>query len=122
MPPCYQICYRGEVHVLIHSVDMGMIVGDAFKELLNCSIDMKAYMDSRALFHVVTRNSTTAGRRLPVNIFALRESQENEELKRFGWIKGIENPADVLTKEWLSERSVMWTSMTGSNLNVDPVC
>lgn len=110
-----------EVHALIHAVDIGMIVRDALNELLNRNVEMEAFVDSRTLFNVVTKNSNTAERRLQIDIFALRESYKNGELKRIGWIKGNENPADVLTKELLSDASPMSLLMKSNRFNVEPV-
>lgn len=43
-----------DVHVLIHVVDVVMLVQDALIELLGRTIEMKAFLDSRTLFNIVT--------------------------------------------------------------------
>lgn len=110
-----------EVHALIHAVDVVTLIGDALNELLGRTIALEAYVDSRSLFKVVTKNRNTAERRLQNDMFALRDSYQTGELKSIGWIQGKENPADALAKDVVSERSALWRLMTESTLNVDPI-
>lgn len=71
-----------EVQALLHALDIGTIVRDALKELLNPSADMEAFVESKTLFNVVTKTSKTAERQLQIDIFALMESYRDAEMKR----------------------------------------
>lgn len=63
-----------EVEVMIHAIDMGMIVQVALNESLDRSAEMETFVDSRALFKMITKDSNTVERLLRVDIFVLRES------------------------------------------------
>lgn len=66
-----------EVSALIHAVRMGMILPDALNELLNQSVEMKAFVDRRTMFNVVAKNGNTTESRMLINIIALRERYKN---------------------------------------------
>lgn len=53
-----------EVHALVHAVDMGMLIKETISKVMSQEIAMEAYVDSGALFNIITRNSSTAERRL----------------------------------------------------------
>jgi hypothetical protein len=55
--------------------------------------------DSFSLYKCLVKLGTTKGKRLMIDIMALRQSHERRELAEIRWINGKDNPADAMTKE-----------------------
>lgn len=63
-----------EVHALIHAVEIGMLMKEILGELMNWEIKMEAYVESRTLFKVIAKNSSTAEHCLQIDVFSLKEN------------------------------------------------
>ena len=55
--------------------------------------------DSKCLFDVVTKNSSTLEKRLMIDISATREYYKRGEISELGHVLTSHNPADAFTKE-----------------------
>lgn len=59
---------------------------------------MMMFTDSKCLFDVITKNTTTTEKRLMIDVQTIREAYEKMEISDVGWIRSEQNPADALTK------------------------
>lgn len=59
---------------------------------------LKLYTDSKCLFDVITKNTTTVEKRLIIDLQSARESYEKMEISDIAKIPSKANPADALTK------------------------
>jgi len=87
-----------EILALVTGFDHAFIVKHAILELLDISVPIDAFIDSRTTFNCVAKNASTIEKRLQIDVAALRESYTRKELNCLGWIPGSMNPADGLTK------------------------
>ena len=61
-------------------------------------IPLTILTDSKSLFDVITKSSTTSERRLMIDITAVRNAYNDQELSDVGFIRTKYNPADAFTK------------------------
>ena len=91
-------CLGGETLALADAVDMAIAMRTDFELIVGKKFPISIYTDSRSLFDVITRNTTTTEKRLMVDIRAIREAYEHMEISDVAWIRSENNPADALTK------------------------
>lgn len=89
----------GEVHTLVHAVGIEMLLREALDEVLLWGMNLEACVDIITLVNNVTKKSTTAERRLLVDVFAVNECYQKAEMKEIGWIQQKENATYVLTEK-----------------------
>jgi hypothetical protein len=56
------------------------------------------YIDSFSLYECLVKLGTTYEKRLMIDIIAIRQSYERQEIAEIIWITGDSNPADSMTK------------------------
>jgi hypothetical protein len=66
--------------------------------VLKRSVDMLMFTDSLSLFDVIKKLSTTAEKRLMIDLLVLRKAYDRMEIARLAFIRTNWNPADALTK------------------------
>lgn len=54
--------------------------------------------DSKSLFDVVSKGSTTSGKRIMVDIHSIRIANQSHKISNIGFVRSSENIADGLTK------------------------
>ena len=109
-----------EIHALVYGFDNAYVARDMLEELLAKQVHIDSYVESRALFYVVTKNSSTLEKRLQIDVFALRESHARGELRYLAWVLGDQNYADGLTKGIFSDAHPLWEVMTTNKLQIEP--
>ena len=62
------------------------------------NIHLIVYTDSYSLYKCLVKLRTTQEKRLIIDIMALRQSYERQELFKVQWINGQDNPANAMTK------------------------
>jgi hypothetical protein len=87
-----------EVLGLVYGWDQAFVVQHTIQEVLGRTVPVDAYVDSRTTFDCVAKNAVTLEKRLAIDVSALRQSHSLGELSRIGWVPGIHNPADGLTR------------------------
>ncbi|KAI1001862.1 hypothetical protein K3495_g6346 [Podosphaera aphanis] len=91
-----------EVYGMVGGVDMGYAIATTinliFSQLKLPDIPMIVCTDSYSLYECLVKLGTTKEKRLMIDIMALRQSYERRELYEIRWIKGLDNPADAMTK------------------------
>ena len=66
--------------------------------LLSRRIPLQIFTDSKTLFDVIVRGSTTRERRLMIDIYATRQAYRRDEIADIGLIRSEYNLADCMTK------------------------
>lgn len=108
-----------EIHGLTYGWDNAYIGKTMLEEILGKEIKIDVYVDSKTLFNIITKYSTTMEKRLQIDVAAIRESAERRELNRFGWIPGTANPADALTKETVKNSNPLRSLLNSNRLFLD---
>ena len=67
------------------------------EEVLERHVDLDGYVDSKELFNVESKYTTTLEKRLKIDVHTMRKSQNNGQLPRVGRIPTYNNCADGLT-------------------------
>ena len=67
------------------------------ENILRKTIPLKMLTDSKSIFDVITKPSTTTKKRLLINIKAIREGYENLENSNVGFVRSNNNQADAFT-------------------------
>lgn len=66
--------------------------------LLERKVRIRAFLDSKSLFDVITRNKKTTEKRLMVDVIAMREVYVKMEIDDMRWIRSERNPSDALNQ------------------------
>lgn len=110
-----------EVHGLVLGFDFAFTLCKLLLERLQRPVPMGAYVVSRTLFNMVSKDCGTTERLLFIDPFALRKSYEQGEISRLGWLPGTYNAAYGLIKPTLSKSSPLWRLMKTNQLLMIPV-
>lgn len=89
------------------------------QEMSGLIVAIDVYVDSKTLLDVVSKDGGTTEKRLQIDLFALKESQDRGELTRLSWITGKSNPADALTKESLGNGTPLWDLMKSNKVDME---
>ena len=87
-----------EVYAFADAFDYAYVIRHDLEEILNQCIPLQIMTDSRSLFDVIVRNSTTSDRRLMIDIKDVRESYESQKISHVGFVRSEDNPANAFTK------------------------
>ncbi len=109
-----------EVHGLIYGFDNAFVAKEMLREILGENLPIDGIVDSRTLFNVVAKNSSTLEKRLQIDVHSLRESHDRGELRYLAWAPGEENVADELTKTLVKEHHLLWKLMITNKIEVNP--
>lgn len=88
----------GETYAFADGLDYGLSLKHDLEQMLGRKLGLRMFTDSKSLFDVISKNSTTTEKRLMVDVQAMREAYERMELSDVAWVKSEDNPADSLTK------------------------
>ena len=96
-----------ETLAAVEAVDNAYLLSAIGGELLNQErLQIDLYTDNRSLFDAVNTTNAMLDKRMRVDIAALREMSEKNEVK-FMWVETKFQLADVLTKKEASKRKVL---------------
>ena len=87
-----------EVYAFADAFDYVYVMKHDLEQILDKRIPLQMFTDSKSLFDVIVKNSTTAERRLMIDIKDVRESYEQLKISNVGFVRSEDNPADALTK------------------------
>ncbi len=68
------------------------------EKLLDRRVSLSTFTDSKSLFNFITKCSQTQGRRLLIDLQAVRDAYTVDEVRNLGFIRSPNNPANGLTK------------------------
>ena len=80
------------------AIPLCMTVNQIMDQLALPMVPLIVCTDSRSLYECLVKLGTTKEKRLMIDVMAIRESYEREELAEIRWINGKDNPADSMTK------------------------
>jgi hypothetical protein len=83
--------------------------------VLKRSIDIPMFTDSISLFDVITKSSTTAEKRLMIDLVVVREANDRMEIAQLAFFRTNWNPADALTK--VSRNTYLETILTTGTID-----
>ncbi|KHJ31172.1 hypothetical protein EV44_g4110 [Erysiphe necator] len=95
-----------ELYAMVVGFDMVTIIKSTLEKVINLlsisksssSIPLILCTDSRSLYECLSKLGTTTEKRLMIDIMALRQSYDYNEVAEIRWIEGSKNPADAMTK------------------------
>ena len=87
-----------ETHVLADATDMAILVEHDLQMILGKKLAITLLTDSKSLFDVLSKGTTTTEKRLMIDIEATRQAYDEEVINNLGWIRREYNIADSLTK------------------------
>lgn len=102
----------GELCALADAFDKGFTIKTDLERMLNKRIPLSMFTDSKSLFDIITKCSSTTEKRLMIDIRSVQEGYETQEISDMGLVRSEFNPADCLTK--VAHNQVMESIM---NLN-----
>ena len=70
----------------------------ALKPIVNRSIPIRMYTDSKSLFDTITKRSQTKEKRFMIDLFTVRQAYKNKEISNVAWVRSEYNLADAMTK------------------------
>ena len=88
----------GEILAFSEAFDRSFIMKRDLEAILNRTIPMVMLTDSKSLFDVLVKNSTTLERRLMIDFKAARDAYNSKEISNIGFIRSHCNAADAFTK------------------------
>jgi hypothetical protein len=88
-----------ELYAMVAGFDMASVIQHTMQKLAGeIRIPVVICTDSFSLYDCLTKLSTTAEKRLMIDIMSIRQSYERREVDEFKWIDSDSNPADAMTK------------------------
>jgi len=109
-----------EIHALVYGFDNGYVAQNFLSEILDQNVPIDGFVDSRTVFNVVAKQSSTLEKRLQIDVFALRESNTRGELRTLAWVPGSQNIADGMTKGIVQDSHPLWKLMCTNKLSISP--
>ena len=88
----------GEVYAFADAFDYAYTMRHDLQRLLGRNIALQMFTDSKSLFDVITKCSSTTEKRLMIDISTVRTAYESFEVSEVGFIRSENNPADAFTK------------------------
>jgi hypothetical protein len=88
-----------ELYAIVVGFDIATALQSTIKGIIQAKILLILYTDSYSLYDCIIRLSTTAEKRLIIDIMGLRQSYKRREINKVRWINSNYNPADAITKE-----------------------
>lgn len=88
----------GELYIFTEAFDAGFTLVNDIRTALAQFVPLRIFTDSKQVFDVITRGKRPTERRLAIDPTGAREAYERREIDRVGLVRGLENPADSLTK------------------------
>lgn len=110
-----------EIHSLVLGFDVAYVVQHMLNEIIGRKLKIEAYVDSRSTFDIVAKQGKTVEKRLQIDIHCLKQSYSNGELSKLGWIQGVSNPADSMTKNVMKDISPLKEIMRSNRVIVSPL-
>lgn len=88
-----------ELLAFVHEFDEAFIVKNTMEKLLNRTVDLCAFVDTRTTSNWVAKQASTSENRFQIDGSAIKQAYTNGEITKIGWVCGDENPADGLTRK-----------------------
>lgn len=83
---------------LADAFDMAVLIKHDLQAVLKSSIPITMIIDSLSLFEVITKASSTTGKRSMIDLITVKDAYRRREIDTVGFVRTQCNPADALTK------------------------
>ncbi len=87
-----------ETYAFVDAFDFAYCAEADLAGLLDRRVSLFIFTDSKSLFDVITKCSHTKERRFMIDLQAVRDAYVLHDISKVGFIRGLNNPADSLTK------------------------
>ena len=102
-----------ETLAALEVIDAAHMVKKSVEEILQCQLPpIHLYVDNKSLYDAVRTSNVLADKRLMVDMSALRQLAEREEIK-VTWIKSEHQLADALTKAGADKQKLVGVLSSG---------
>jgi hypothetical protein len=102
-----RLVLASELYAMASGVDMAISISTTLNMVISKlrlpNIPTIVCTDSLSLYECMIKLGTTREKRLMIDIMAIRQSYERQELSEVRWIDGDSNPADAMTKANLNK-------------------
>lgn len=88
-----------ETYAFADALDFAYTLANDLRSMTSLPLPLKMCTDSRSLFDLITKDSTSTERRLMIDISAVRSAYENAEINSIELVASCDNPADAFTKQ-----------------------
>lgn len=88
-----------ETYAFADAFDFAYTLATDLREMTGLPLPLTMCTDSRSLFDLITKDSTSTERRLMIDISAVRSAYEKAEINTIELVESKENPADAFTKQ-----------------------
>lgn len=86
-----------EVCAFADAFDEAYSIQTMLTQCFGKKLPLRMYTDSKSLFDVIVKESTTTEKRMSIDLRAVNESYRNREVSDIAFIRSHVNPADALT-------------------------
>jgi hypothetical protein len=83
---------------LADAFDMAYSLKHDIETIIKQNVPIVILTDSQSLFDVISKATTTAEKRLMIDLCVVKRAYERAEVDTIGFVRSEYNPADVLTK------------------------
>ena len=87
-----------ELYTIVYGFDIISTIKATINKMLNISLLLVTYTNSKSLYDYLIKLGTTQEKRLMIDVLCLRQLYERREIAEVKWIAGDTNPANAITK------------------------
>ena len=88
-----------EIYAFADAFDAAHALRSDLKDMLSKEVPLQMYTDSKSLFDVLTKNSSTLEKRMMIYLAASREAYKSGEISEVGHLRSEDNLVDAFTKD-----------------------
>ena len=109
-----------ELYTMAHDFDLAIAIKAVINTILEQSIPLAIYTDSKSLYNSLVSLNTVTEKRLLIDLRVLRESYKYRELVDVFWIPAPQSPANSRTKPLSKVNGVLNRLITINRLELMP--
>jgi hypothetical protein len=103
-----------EISALADDFDMAYALKHDTERIIKQNVPIVILANNLSLFDVITKATTTAEKRLMIDLCVIKQTQERAEVDANGFVRSEYNPADVLTK--ITRCAILERNLSTANL------
>ena len=107
-----------EIYSFADGFDQAYALKTDIEKILHRHVPITMLTDSKCLFDIITKSSTTNGKRLMIDLDVINEAYRLHEISTIGHIGSKQNPADCLTKIQKNETMIKVINDGKFNVNI----
>ena len=87
-----------EIYAFADACDFAYCAKRDLESILDRTVPLEIYTNSRSLFDLLNKCSQTQERRLMIDLQGVWDAYKSQDISNFGFIRGPNNPADGMTR------------------------